>query len=84
VRSFEARANIRDRCDRLVLSTPDSVHEIDIELRALRHGETQPVLRLRGEATKDGRLQVVVTNVMAGEALVVDLDPVDHPTRTAV
>lgn len=77
VRAFEAQVNIPGRCDRLLLSTPDGVHEIDIEIRAHRQGQMQPVLRLRGQATSDGRLQVVVTNMMTKEVQVIEAEPGD-------
>jgi hypothetical protein len=65
--------NIPDRCDRLLLSTPGGVHEIDIEVRAHRQGRMQPVLRVRGQATPDGRLQVVVTCTQSGDQQVLDV-----------
>jgi hypothetical protein len=77
VRSFEARVKIPDRCDGLVLSTPDGIHEIEIELRAHRQGEMQPVLRVRGQAAENGRLEVVVTNTMTGEVQVIEVETGD-------
>jgi hypothetical protein len=38
-----------------------------------RQGQMQPVLRLRGQATPDGRLQVVVTNTLTGESQVIEV-----------
>ena len=73
VRSFEARVDIPGRCDRLLLGTPDGVHEIEIELRTLLQGQMQPVLRVRGLATPDGRLQVIVTNAMTGAVQVIEV-----------
>jgi hypothetical protein len=73
VRSFEACVNIRDRCDRLVLGTPDGAHDIDIELRANDHGKMQPVFRVHGQATPEGRLQVVVTNTLTGAVQVIEV-----------
>jgi hypothetical protein len=77
VRSFEACVNIRDRCDGLLLSTPDGVHEMEIELRAYQQGQMQPVLRVRGQATPDGRLQVVVTNTLTETVRVIEIETDD-------
>jgi hypothetical protein len=85
VRSFEARVNIPDRCDGLVLGTPDGVHQIDIEIRAHRQGQMQPVLRVQGQTRPDGRLQVVVTNMMIGQAQVIEVETGDDgPAGAAV
>lgn len=74
VRAFEAVVNIGDRVRDLVLATPDGYHEIDIVLRAHRQGEMQPAVRLHGQIAPDGRLQVVVTNMLTGEEQVVVLE----------
>jgi hypothetical protein len=73
VRAFDAVVNIGERVNDLVLATPDGYHEIDIVLRAHRQGQMEPVLRLHGEPTPDGRLQVVVTNMLTGEQQVIAL-----------
>jgi hypothetical protein len=73
LRSFEARVDIPGRCDRLLLSTPDGVHEIDIEVRAHRQGQMQPVLRVHGQSAPDRRLQVVVTNTLTGESQLIEV-----------
>jgi hypothetical protein len=73
VRAFEAVVNIGDRVRDLVLATPDGHHEIDIMLRAHREGQMQPVLRVHGQATPDGRLQVIVTNTLTGQEQVVEV-----------
>jgi hypothetical protein len=72
VRAFEAVLNIRDRADNLTIGTPDGIHEIGIEIRAHRQDGMQPVLRVRGQATPDGQLQVIVTNVLTGKAEVIN------------
>lgn len=77
VRSFEARVDIPGRCDRLLLGTPDGVHEIELELRTLLQGQMQPVLRVRGQATPDGRLQVVVTNTLTETVRVIEIETDD-------
>jgi hypothetical protein len=65
--------NIPDRCDKLLLSAPDGVHEIDIEVRAHRQGQMQPVLRVHGQSAPDGRLQVVVTDTLTGESRLIEV-----------
>jgi hypothetical protein len=56
LRSFEARVDIPGRGDRLLLSTPDAVCEMEIELRTHRREQMQPVRRVHGRATPDGWL----------------------------
>lgn len=72
-RTFEACVSIRDRCDGLLLATPGGVHEVDIEVRAHRQGQMQPVLRVHGQSASDGRLQVVVTNTLTGESQLIEV-----------
>ncbi len=73
VRAFEAVLNIGDRASNLTFGTPDGCHEADIEFRAHANGAMTPVVRLHGEPTPDGRLQVIVTNMLTGEQQVIAL-----------
>lgn len=56
-----------------MLATPNGCHEISIDVRAARDGAMQPVLRVLGQATPDGRLQVTVTNELTKQSQVIEV-----------
>jgi hypothetical protein len=71
-RAFEAVLNFGDRANGLVIGTQDGCHDAEIVLRVHRNATMMPVIRVRGEAAPDGRLQVTVTNLLTGEQLVAE------------
>ena len=78
VRAFEVVLNVSDRASNLIVGTPDGIHEIDLEVRAHRQGEMHPVLRVHGQPEANGRLQLVVTNLMTGELQVIGMQPAEE------
>src|SRR5215475_7467010 len=74
VRAFEVVLNVGDRASNRTVGTPDGVHEIDVEIRAHRRVSMKPVLRLRGQASSDGQLELIVRNLETGEARVFDVE----------
>jgi hypothetical protein len=67
VRAFEIVSNVGDRASHLTIGTPDGIHAIDVEIRAHRQGAMQPVLRVCGQATRDGGLELIVRNLLTGK-----------------
>jgi hypothetical protein len=82
VRAFEVVLNVGDRASNLSIGTPDGIHKIDIEIRAHRQGEMKPVLRVRGQAASDGRLELIVRNLETGEAQTLDVESMTAKPET--
>ena len=71
--SFDVTLHIGDACSNLTFAAPDGCHEIAIDLRAQLGAQMIDVLRVRGQATADGKLQLIVTHGADAQELAVEV-----------